>query len=371
MLKDIKNVVRSSKRPISEDCSAGASLMDVATGRVIPINQDSEFIIGRALTSSVIIEELFISRRHCSIKYENNRYFISDLQSGSGTFLNCERLSRSTSNITELRQGDLIGFGDKRKITITFKFILHNISNKKPRLYNEYGLEVYTGEESYKNNITNLYTEILNLKADHIVLRNKAKTELVEMQNMMSNIVEITSIQTKKEQDMIQEMTNEISTLIVKLKDASNDVGSSDSSKQLIYSQLESEFQCSICSELVYKAMTLNCNHTFCEICIETWMNRTKICPVCRAPILTVSNCLALDNYITKICDFIGGAVKDQRQLLLTERLPPKATAKRGRKRGGSNSRRQQPLPPYRFALAGFPDDTYPVEVVDLTNMPR
>jgi hypothetical protein len=42
MLKDIKNVVRSSKRPISEDCSAGASLMDVATGRVIPINQDSE-----------------------------------------------------------------------------------------------------------------------------------------------------------------------------------------------------------------------------------------------------------------------------------------------------------------------------------------
>jgi hypothetical protein len=38
----MKNEVRSSKRPICEDCSTEASLMDVATGRMIPINQDSE-----------------------------------------------------------------------------------------------------------------------------------------------------------------------------------------------------------------------------------------------------------------------------------------------------------------------------------------
>ncbi|XP_025419024.1 E3 ubiquitin-protein ligase rnf8-A-like [Sipha flava] len=319
----MKNEVRSSKRPIIEDCSVGASLMNVNNGWMVPINQDTEFIIGRALTSSVIIEELFMSRRHCSIRYENSRYFISDLQSGSGTFLNYERLSRSTSNITQLQHGDIIGFGDKRNITMTFKFILHNISNKKPRLYNEHDLKVHNEEETYKNNITNLQKELLNLKAKHIVLRNKAKIELAEMQNKMSNIVEITSTQIKKEQDMIQEM----STLMVKLKDALNNVESPDSLKKQIYSQLEDEFQCSICNELVYKAMVLNCNHTFCEICIESWKNRNQMCPVCRAYILSVSNCLALDNYITNICDFIGGAVKDQRQLLQRERLLPRPTS--------------------------------------------
>jgi hypothetical protein len=46
MLKDIKNEVQSSKlrskRPINEDCSVGASLMDIENGRMVPINQDSE-----------------------------------------------------------------------------------------------------------------------------------------------------------------------------------------------------------------------------------------------------------------------------------------------------------------------------------------
>jgi hypothetical protein len=38
----MKNEVRSSKRPINEDCSVGASLMNVDNGRMVPINQDSE-----------------------------------------------------------------------------------------------------------------------------------------------------------------------------------------------------------------------------------------------------------------------------------------------------------------------------------------
>ncbi|XP_025415475.1 E3 ubiquitin-protein ligase rnf8-A-like [Sipha flava] len=323
MLKDIKNEVQSSKlrskRPINEDCSVGASLMDIENGRMVPINQDSEFIIGRDLTSSIIIEESFISRRHCSIRYENNHYFISDLQSRSGTFLNCKRLSSSKTNIKQLHHGDLIGFGDERNITITYKFILPNISNKKPRLYNEHDLEDHTEDETCKMNIKTIQKEILNIKADHIVLRNNAKTKLDEIQNMMSNIVEITSIENEKQNDAIQKMTNEISTLMVKLKEALNDVNSPNSFKKQIYSQLETELQCTICNELMYKAMVLNCNHTFCEICIETWKSSNPACPICRTHITYYSNCLTLDNYITNICDLIGGEVNDQRQSLQRE----------------------------------------------------
>lgn len=43
--------------------------------------------MGRSLDSTIIIEELFISRRHCSIKFENNRFIISDLVSKFLLFL--------------------------------------------------------------------------------------------------------------------------------------------------------------------------------------------------------------------------------------------------------------------------------------------
>jgi hypothetical protein len=50
-----------------------------------------------------------------------------------------------------------------------------------------------------------------------------------------------------------------------------------------------SEFECTICSNLIYQLVGLPCSHTFCCVCIEEWRD-TKLragiapaCPVCRA----------------------------------------------------------------------------------------
>lgn len=47
--------------------------------------------------------------------------------------------------------------------------------------------------------------------------------------------------------------------------------------------EIQSELQCSICQDWVVHACTIECSHTFCKACIETWLLQKKFeCPVCR-----------------------------------------------------------------------------------------
>lgn len=67
----------------------------------------------------------------------------------------------------------------------------------------------------------------------------------------------------------------------------------------------ENELQCSICTELFIKAVTLNCSHTFCNYCIGQWRQNKALCPICRTKIDTVSSTLVVDNFISKVISFI------------------------------------------------------------------
>lgn len=114
--------------------------------------------------------------------------------------------------------------------------------------------------------------------------------------------------------------------------------------KNQINRLLENDFQCSICNEVMLrvqtyylftnviiiklcfsfnfffiKASTANCNHTFCESCLNKWLSKSKLCPVCRSIVHNTTYCLALDNYITNLCDILGGTIKEQRTALQRE----------------------------------------------------
>ncbi|CAH1962860.1 unnamed protein product [Acanthoscelides obtectus] len=69
------------------------------------------------------------------------------------------------------------------------------------------------------------------------------------------------------------------------------------------YEEMEDEMMCSICSDMFFKAVTLNCAHTFCKYCIEKWKKNRNICPICRAKITTMNATLVLDNVIQKVTD--------------------------------------------------------------------
>jgi len=106
MLEDIKNVM-SSKRANSDLNSkvSHAFVQDTKTGQLYEVKTDSkvsivptchnsgcilcfkfvtkiylfkQFLIGRSLKSSMVIEELYISRSHSTIRYENDQFLLKD-----------------------------------------------------------------------------------------------------------------------------------------------------------------------------------------------------------------------------------------------------------------------------------------------------
>ena len=75
---------------------------------IIPI--DKPFMTaGNSDAVDIKLENPFVSRRHFQIKFESDVFFISDLGSTNGTYLNGIKLSSNEEHI--LRDGDKVGLG--------------------------------------------------------------------------------------------------------------------------------------------------------------------------------------------------------------------------------------------------------------------
>ena len=75
-------------------------------------------VFGKSLTVDVNVDSPYISRRHFQIRCQDDVFFITDLDSTNGTFLNGERLTSQQER--RLRDQDLIGMaGDQ----VLFRFL--------------------------------------------------------------------------------------------------------------------------------------------------------------------------------------------------------------------------------------------------------
>ncbi len=54
---------------------------------------------------------------------------------------------------------------------------------------------------------------------------------------------------------------------------------------------LENELQCNICLDLYKFPYTLECGHTFCKKCIESWKTKSNACPNCNR-LLVLPRCV-------------------------------------------------------------------------------
>lgn len=90
---------------------------------------------------------------------------------------------------------------------------------------------------------------------------------------------------------------------------------------------LESELQCSICSELFIEAVTLNCAHSFCQHCISEWRNRKDKCPMCWQNITSQTRSLVLDNCIDRMVENLSADMRERRLVLINERKGLKVRA--------------------------------------------
>ena len=75
---------------------------------MIPINASS-VIAGNSDAVDIKLENQFVSRRHFQVRFELDVFYISDLGSTNGTYLNGSKLNPNEEQI--LRDGDRIGLG--------------------------------------------------------------------------------------------------------------------------------------------------------------------------------------------------------------------------------------------------------------------
>lgn len=79
-------------------------------GRAFRFHQDLT-TIGRTNGNDLIINGRTVSRRHARLWFENGRWYLADMQSANGTFVNSMRLQPNQP--AALNDGDVLNFGDE------------------------------------------------------------------------------------------------------------------------------------------------------------------------------------------------------------------------------------------------------------------
>ncbi|XP_026818939.1 E3 ubiquitin-protein ligase RNF8-like [Rhopalosiphum maidis] len=83
---------------------------------------------------------------------------------------------------------------------------------------------------------------------------------------------------------------------------------------------MENNLKCSICYEIFIEPTVLNCAHTFCLECIESWTRRANHCPICRVIVTNKSHCRTLDTFLDKKSECLSSEIKTRRETLKVER---------------------------------------------------
>ncbi len=117
-------------------------------GKVFSLEQE-EVRLGRDLASDIAINDPEVSRHHARFFMQDETIFIEDLGSTNGTFLNGTRIS----NPQQLRQGDVITFGEK--IVMVFEKVIYDrdatvVSSQAPRTVQQQYREAHPVQEPYQ-----------------------------------------------------------------------------------------------------------------------------------------------------------------------------------------------------------------------------
>ena len=86
-------------------------LKDLSTGDVYEVTSNP-FTIGKSQTCNLVIADKVVSRHHAEVVQYGDKYFIKDLSSTNGTFINGNKLMADTD--VELKDGQEIIFANKK-----------------------------------------------------------------------------------------------------------------------------------------------------------------------------------------------------------------------------------------------------------------
>lgn len=75
--------------------------------------REGKNIVGSGPEAQIVIRDSTVSSQHASLRYEEGKFFLTDLDSSNGTYLNDKKVARE-----ELKDNDVLRFGE---ITVKFK----------------------------------------------------------------------------------------------------------------------------------------------------------------------------------------------------------------------------------------------------------
>jgi pSer/pThr/pTyr-binding forkhead associated (FHA) protein len=75
--------------------------------------REGKNVLGSGVDAQVIIRDDTVSAQHASLRYDDGQFFLTDLDSSNGTYINEKRIARE-----ELKDNDIVRVGE---ITLKFK----------------------------------------------------------------------------------------------------------------------------------------------------------------------------------------------------------------------------------------------------------
>lgn len=105
-------VIQPGQAPQQQAARARLLLASRTGTHTIPL-ESTLLTVGRGLNNDVILEDTRVSRHHAQLRYRARRFWIADVGSTNGTFVNGEQVAERA-----LRDGDIISLGG---LELTFK----------------------------------------------------------------------------------------------------------------------------------------------------------------------------------------------------------------------------------------------------------
>jgi hypothetical protein len=106
-------IIQPMPSPAPQGQARARLLLSAQTGtHVIPL-ESTLLTIGRGLNNDIILEDTRVSRHHAQLRYRARRFWLADLGSTNGTYINDQQVADQA-----LRDGDVISLGG---LELTFK----------------------------------------------------------------------------------------------------------------------------------------------------------------------------------------------------------------------------------------------------------
>jgi len=108
LLRDIRQAAREPSTELGRLIVAASPSGEPPSGSVFPL--DAVTSIGRDVNNSVVVEDDFVSGEHCLLTFRGRAWYVEDLGSTNGTYVNGDRVD----GIAALGFGDELQVGNAR-----------------------------------------------------------------------------------------------------------------------------------------------------------------------------------------------------------------------------------------------------------------